>query len=148
MPLYFEDLQVGQQFETVGRTVTNHDVMTFAGLSGDFNQLHTNDEFAKGTAYGQRIAHGILVLAIAGGLTQRLGLFDGTTRALLGIEWKFNGAVLLNDTIRVRMSVASLRPTSKGDAGVVARRYEVFNQRDELVQEGTFTALVAMRPKA
>jgi len=148
MPLYFEDLQVGQQFETVGRTVTNHDVMTFAGLSGDFNQLHTNDEFAKGTAYGQRIAHGILVLAIAGGLTQRLGLFDGTTRALLGIEWKFNGAVLLNDTIRVRMSVASLRPTSRGDAGVVARRYEVFNQRDELVQEGTFTALVAMRPKA
>jgi len=146
--MYLEDLHVGQQFETVGRTITNHDVMTFAGLSGDFNQLHTNDEFAKGTAYGQRIAHGILVLAVATGLTQRLGLFDGTTKALLGLEWTFKGPVLLNDTIRVRMTIASLRPTSKGDAGVVERRYEILNQRGELVQEGVLKALVRTRPVA
>lgn len=148
MPLYFEDLRIGQQFESVGRTVTNHEVMTFAGLSGDFNQLHTNDEFAKGTPYGERIAHGTLVLAMSIGLTQRLGLFDGTTKGLLGLDWKFKGPVLLNDTIRVRMTVASLRRASKGDSGVVERRYEVLNQRDEVVQEGILTALMRLRPPA
>lgn len=147
MPLFFDDLAVGQQFETVGRTVTDHDVMAFAGLSGDFNQIHTNDEFARTTAFGERIAHGILVLAIASGLTHRLGLFDGTTKALLSLEWQFKAPVRLKDTVRVRMTIESMRPASKGDAGIVRRRCEVLNQRDETVQEGVFTALVRMRPR-
>lgn len=146
MTLYFEDLQVGQQFESVGRTVTDHDVMTFAGISGDFNQLHTDDEFAKKGPFGGRIAHGVLVLAIATGLTQRLGIFDGSALALLGLEWKFKGPVLLNDTVRFRMTIDSLRETSKGDRGIVVRRYEILNQRDQVVQEGTITVMIRKRP--
>ena len=69
MALYFDDLEVGQTFESAGRTITNHDVMTFAGLSGDNNELHTNDEYARNSPFGQRIAHGLLVVAITTGLT-------------------------------------------------------------------------------
>ncbi|KZY41871.1 dehydratase, partial [Roseovarius sp. HI0049] len=119
MALFYEDLHVGQVFESVGRTVTDHDVMTFAGISGDFNQLHTDDEFAKKSNFGTRIAHGILVLGIATGLTQRMGIFDGSAIALLGLEWDFKGPVKINDTIYLRMTIGSLRESKKGDRGIV-----------------------------
>lgn len=146
MALYYEDLKIGQTFESVGRTVTDHDVMTFAGISGDFNQLHTDDEFARASPFGERIAHGVLVLAIATGLTQRLGIFDGTAVALLGLEWQFKGPVRINDTVRFRMTIDSMRETSKGDRGIVVRRYEMLNQRNEIVQEGTITVMVKRKP--
>lgn len=147
MALFFEDLHEGQVFESVGRTVTDHDVMTFAGISGDFNQLHTDDEFAKSSPFGTRIAHGVLVLGIATGLTQRMGVFDGSAIALLGLEWEFKGPVKINDTIRLKMTIGGLRESKKGDRGIVVRDYEILNQRNELVQTGKITVMVRKRPK-
>lgn len=147
MALFYEDLHVGQVFESVGRTVTDHDVMTFAGISGDFNQLHTDDEFAKKSAFGTRIAHGVLVLGIATGLTQRMGVFDGSAIALLGLEWDFKGPVKINDTIHLRMTIGSMRESKKGDRGIVVRDYEILNQRDEVVQTGKISVMIRKRPK-
>ncbi|MDP6690231.1 MAG: MaoC/PaaZ C-terminal domain-containing protein [Alphaproteobacteria bacterium] len=147
MALYFDDLEVGQTFESAGRTITNHDVMTFAGLSGDNNELHTNDEYAKNSPFGQRIAHGLLVVAITTGLTQRLGLFEVSALALLDLQWQFKGPVYINDTIRIRLTIDALKATSKGDRGIVTRRYDVLNQRDEIVQVGNLVVMMKMRPK-
>ncbi|QIK41575.1 MaoC/PaaZ C-terminal domain-containing protein [Pontivivens nitratireducens] len=147
MVLFYEDLHVGQVFESVGRTVTDHDVMTFAGISGDFNQLHTDDEFAKKSNFGTRIAHGVLILGIATGLTQRMGIFDGSAIALLGLEWDFKGPVKINDTIYLRMTIGSLRESKKGDRGIVVRDYEILNQHEEVVQTGKITVMIRKRPK-
>lgn len=147
MPLFYEDLEVGQVFESVGRTVTDHDVMTFAGISGDFNQLHTDDEFAKNSHFGRRIAHGVLVLAIATGLTQRMGIFDGSALALLSLQWDFKGPVYINDTIHLKMTIDSLRLASKGDRGIVGRRYDMINQKDEIVQTGTINVMIRTKPQ-
>lgn len=148
MALFFEDLEVGQQFESVGRTITNHDVMTFAGISGDFNQLHTDDEFAKTSLFGGRIAHGVLGIAIVTGLTQRLGLFDGTALGLLGLTWNFTGPIYINDTIHFRLTIESKRETKKPDRGIVVRHYEVITQDDKVIQTGTVTVMVKRRPTA
>jgi|TARA_B100002003_G_C13796380_1_gene393423 acyl dehydratase len=145
MALYFDDLEVGQTFESAGRTITNHDVMTFAGLSGDNNELHTNDEYARNSPFGQRIAHGLLVVAITTGLTQRLGLFEVSALALLDLQWQFKGPVFINDTIRIRLTIDDLKATSKGDRGIVTRRYDVLNQRDEIVQVGKLVVMMKMR---
>lgn len=146
MALYFDDLEVGQSFLSAGRTITNHDVLTFAGLSGDNNELHTNDEYAKKSPFGRRIAHGLLVVAITTGLTQRMGHFERSAQALLDLQWQFKAPVFIDDTIRVRLTFDDLKPTSKGDRGIATRRYEVLNQRDEVVQVGKLVVMMKMRP--
>ena len=90
MPLHFEDVEVGFRFETPRRTITEADLVAFAGVSGDFNPLHTDAVFAAQTIYGERIAHGALIVSLATGLRQRAGLFDGTLMGLLEIRsWRF-----------------------------------------------------------
>ena len=128
MGLYFEEFFVGQKVTTVGRTVTEYDVMTFAGLSGDYNQIHTDAEFSKGTQIGQRIAHGILGLSIASGLAMRTGILEGTVIVFREItEWKFVKPVFINDTIHVEL--------------------EVKNQKDEVCHRGVWNVLVMSKPK-
>jgi len=145
-PLYFEDLEVGFRFETPRRTVTEADLVAFAGVSGDYNPLHTDAEFARGSIYGERIAHGALVLSLATGLRQRVGLFDGTLMGLLEIRgWRFRAPVRIGDTIRVRNEVAELRATSKPDRGLMVQRIEVVNQADEVVSEGELVMLLKRR---
>lgn len=145
-PLYFEDVEVGFRFETSSRTVTEADLVAFAGVSGDFNPLHTDAAFAAGTIYGERIAHGALVLSFATGLRQRVGLFDGTLLGLLEIRgWRFKAPVRIGDTIRVRNEVTELRPASKSDRGVMVQRVEVVNQGDEVVNDGEFVMLLKRR---
>ena len=114
MPMYFEDFEVGQRFVTAGRTVTEADVVNFAGVSGDYNPIHTDAEFAKSTPFGQRIAHGLLVLSMLTGLRQRTGATDGTLIAWLEIRnYKFLKPVLIGDTVRGRArSWRSGRPPS------------------------------------
>ena len=130
-PLYFEDVEVGFRFETPRRTVTEADLVAFAGVSGDFNPLHTDAVFAAQTMYGGRIAHGALVLSLATGLRQRVGLFDGTLMGLLEIRsWRFVAPVRIGDTIRVVNEVTELRPTSKPDRGLMVQRVEVVKQDD------------------
>ena len=145
-PLSFEDVDVGFRFETAARTVTEADLVAFAGISGDFNPLHTDAAFAAGTIYGERIAHGALVLSLATGLRQRAGLFDGTLLGLVEIRgWRFVAPVRIGDTIRVRNEVRELRPTSKPDRGIMVQRVEVVNQADDVVNDGELVLLVKRR---
>jgi acyl dehydratase len=144
--LYFDDLEIGQVFESVGRTITNHDVLTYAGITGDNNEVHTNDEYAKNTPFKTRIVHGILVVGIASGLTQRLGIFNRSAMAALDLQWTFKAAVLIGDTIRIRITIEALRETSKGGRGIVTRAYDVLNQRDEVVQTGKLVVMMHKKP--
>jgi acyl dehydratase len=145
-PLYFEDVEVGLRFETLSRTVTEADLVAFAGVSGDFNPLHTDAVYAAGTIYGERIAHGALVLSLATGLRQRTGLFDGTLMGLLEIRsWRFLAPVLVGDTIRVVNEVTELRPTSKPDRGVMVQRVEVVKQDGTTATEGELVVLLRRR---
>jgi acyl dehydratase len=144
--LHFEDVEVGFRFETPRRTVTEADLVAFAGVSGDFNPLHTDAVFAAATMYGERIAHGALVLSLATGLRQRVGLFDGTLMGLLEIRsWRFLAPVRIGDTIRVRNEVSELRLTSKPDRGVMVQRVEVVNQDEAVVGEGELVMLLKRR---
>lgn len=140
--LYFDDFAEGQSWVSPSRTITEADVVMFAGLSGDFNPLHTDEEFAKKTQFGGRIFHGPGVFAIATGLESRLGIKNGTAIAFLGMTWTLKNAVLIGDTIKVHQQVAHTRASaSKPDRGVVTFDVQVTNQRDEVCQEGQWVVM-------
>jgi acyl dehydratase len=142
---YFEEIQVGEEFLSPGRTITEADIVIFAGLSGDYNVLHTDAEFMKKSIFGERIAHGLLGLAIQSGLLTR-GMRPFATLAFLGLRWKFKGPIKIGDTITVRARVIDKRETSKPDRGILTLRREVLNQRGEVVQEGETDVMVERRP--
>lgn len=145
-PLYFEDVAVGFRFETPSRTVTEADLVAFTGISGDFNPLHTDAAYAARSIYGERIAHGALVLSVATGLRQRVGLFDGTLMGLLEIRsWRFLAPVLIGDTIHIVNEVTELRPTSKSDRGVMVHRVEVVKQDETIAAQGELVLLLRRR---
>jgi acyl dehydratase len=145
-PLHFEDLEVGVAWRSGGRTVTEADIAAFAGVSGDFNPIHVDAEYAAGTVFGQRVAHGALVLAIATGLRQQQGTFRGTLKAWLGMrDWRFTAPVLIGDTVHVVTEVTELRDTKDPLAGLAIQRVEVRNQRDEAVAKGEFVTLMHRR---
>ncbi|MFQ6101105.1 MAG: MaoC/PaaZ C-terminal domain-containing protein [Anaerolineae bacterium] len=143
---YFEEFELGDAVESVARTVTETDVVLFAGLSGDYNQLHTDAEFAKGTTFGERIAHGFLGLSIASGLASRLGFIEGTALAFRGLEWKFRSPIKIGDTIHVRFEVSEKKEMPRLGGGLLTLSVAVLNQRDEIVQKGTWTALIKSAP--
>jgi len=145
---YLDDLSAGQRFVSAGRTITEADVVAFAGLSGDFNPIHTDAEFAGDTVYGQRVVYGLLGLSIATGLLDRLGVFSGSAIAMLGIQnWTFPAPVFIGDTVHLELTILGVRPSrSKPDRGVVERHFELKNQRGELVQTGRIDVLVRRRP--
>ncbi len=143
MPLYFEDLVEGSSFETGRRTVTEADVVNFAGVSGDFNPLHVDAVHAATTPFGRPVAHGLLVLSMVSGLRQRTGVFEGSLVAFLEIRsWRFLRPVFPGDTVRARSEVIERRETKDPTRGVVVQRVEVFNQREEMVQAGELVLLV------
>ncbi len=141
--LTFDQFNLGDEHETASRTVTEADVVTFAGLSGDFNPLHTNEEFGKKLPFGGRIAHGMLIASIATGLANQLGIFEGTSLALLSMEITWPAPVKFGDTIRLILTATEKKESSKGDKGVVTFRTEVKNQRDETVMDGAWKVLIA-----
>jgi len=147
MGWFFEDFDPqGEPVLTPERVISETDVMTFAALSEDDNPLHTDAEYASRTPMGQRVAHGLLVLSVATGLSAKAGQMQGTALAFLGMqEWKFQAPVFFGDRIRLRWRVANKRLTSSGKAGVVHRHMEILNQRDEVVQSGLFSTLVRTR---
>ncbi|WP_319517655.1 MaoC/PaaZ C-terminal domain-containing protein [uncultured Martelella sp.] len=146
---YFEDFEVGQVLETPRRTVTNTDIVNFACLSGDFNEVHTNWEYAKTTPFGEPIAHAPLIYAIMGGLQYASGVNDGTLLAVIGIdEWRMMKPVKHGDTVHMRSTVLSKKETSKPERGVVSFKREFVNQHDETVQSMTATFLYRRRPQA
>jgi len=146
--LYFEEFFAGQKVTTVGRTVTEYDINTFAGLSGDYNQIHTDAEFSKNTSIGQRIAHGILGLSIASGLAMRTGILEGTVIVFREIaEWKFVKPVFINDTIHVELEVKETKALPRIGGGSVTITLEVKNQNNEVCHRGTWVVLVMSKPK-
>ncbi|GMR23586.1 MAG: MaoC/PaaZ C-terminal domain-containing protein [Acidobacteriota bacterium] len=145
--LFYEDFEVGQEIETRGITVTEAHVVAFAGLSGDFNPLHTDETAAAATPFGTRIAHGQLGMILAAGLINQTGVHAGTTLALLGYrEWTFLKPILFGDTIRVRVTIENKRETKKTDRGILMRKIEILNQRDEVVQQGNADLMVKRKP--
>lgn len=146
MGLYFEDFQVGDEFLTPGRTVLEADIVQFAGVSGDYNEVHTNRAMMEKSPFGGPIAHGMLVASIATGLMSRLNLFDGTTIALAEANWRFVGPVRPGDTLRVRMRIREKRETSKPDRGVLRREALVENQQEQVVVRGELVLLIRRRP--
>lgn len=138
-----EEFEVDQVDESRARTITETDIVQFSWISGDVNPMHTDAVHSAKSPIGQRIAHGALGLSVATGLSASLGYLDGTAIAALGIdEWKFLKPILFNDTIRLRATVVSARSTTKPDRGVLVRRMELLNQRDEVVQTGLMTTMV------
>ncbi len=146
--LYFEEFTVGQEVESATRTITETDVVLFAGLTGDYNLIHTDAEFAKSTPVGQRVAHGLLGLSIASGLATRIGFMEGTILAFLGLTWKFKGTILFGDTIRMRGKVTKARAMPSMGGGMVVLEISVLNQQGKVVQEGEWSLLVLGRPQA
>ena len=143
---YFDDFAAGETFTTAARTVTEGAVDQFAGLSGDFNPLHTDEESARQSPMKGRIAHGMLVLAIATGQVNQLGLFEGTTLALLGMDRiRWTAPVRLGDTIHAELTVKETRESSKPDRGVLVMDVSVRNQRGETVCQAEWTTLMARR---
>lgn len=147
--MYFEEFAVGQKVLTDGRTIGEHDILGFAGLSGDFNTIHTDAEFARTTPFGQRIAHGLLVLSIVSGLAVKTGIVDGTILAFREVsEWKFSKPVFIGDTIHAEVEVTETKPIPRLGGGSVTLRVVVKNQSNDTVQTGTWVFLVLSRPKA
>jgi len=145
---YFEDMVVGRQWVTHSRTVTETDVVAFAGISGDFNPLHVDEVFASTGPFGRRVAHGLLVLSMATGLRQQSGVFAGVVRAFAEVtQWTFKRPVFIGDTITVVTTVVSARPTSRPGQGVVEQRVDVVNQDEVIVQSGFFVTIIAARPQ-
>ncbi len=142
-PYYFEDFHPGQKFVTKARTLTESDVVNFAGLSWDHNPLHTDMEYAAKTGFGKRIAHGLLGIAIQSGLAYQLT--EGTLLAFLQLTWEFKLPIYIGDTIHVEQVVKKMRDSSKEDRGIVTFEKEIINQRKEVVQSGTTTILLAKR---
>ena len=137
---------MGEVVETPARTVTEADVVNFAGLSGYFNPLHTDSEFAAASQFGQRIAHGLLGLAFVSGLLGRLNLFDGTGLAFVELRWKFLQPVYFGDTLRVRQTVVERRETRSPKSGMVTFQIDLVNQHEEIVQSGQRVLMIARRP--
>lgn len=143
---FWEDFAIGETAESSARTITEADIVNFAGLSGDFNPIHVDAEHASASIFGQRIAHGLLGLAVASGLRMRGGVQYETVMAFLGIEsWTFRRPIVIGDTIRVHMTISDKRPTSKPDRGILRQQIELRNQRGEVVQQGEFVLLVKRR---
>ena len=142
--LYFDQLTVGDCWESRGRTITETDVVNFAGMTGDYDPLHVDHEFAKQTPFGRPIAHGLLGLSLLAGLSSTAPAMQ--TKAFLQIgQWQFLRPLLIGDTVRVRTEVADLNAKNRRQGRVTWRR-QLINQADEVVQQGEFETIVACAP--
>lgn len=142
--LYFDDVEIGQEWESLGRTITEADIVNFAGVAGDFNPIHLDHEFAKTTVFRQPIAHGLLVFAISSGL----GLFSPPMRTLAFLsvrELHFKEPVYIGDTIRLRSRVLEKEARARGRRGVITWHRQAIKQNGKIAQEGITLTLVEGR---
>jgi acyl dehydratase len=145
--MYFEEFTPGLTVITAGRTVTESDVVSFAGLSGDYTQIHVDAEYSANAMFGQRVAHGLLCLSIASGLAVQTGVLEGTVLAFREInEWKFSRPVYLGDTLHVQLEVKETKPMPRLGGGLVVLVLDVKNQKNETVMKGTWSTLIASKP--
>jgi acyl dehydratase len=142
--LYYDDVEVGQEWESLGRTITEADIVAYAGLSGDFNPIHMDHEFAKTTPFRRPIAHGLLLFAVGSGL----GIMAPPMRTLAFMtlrEWHFKAPVFSGDTVRLRSKILKKEERSRGRRGVITWQRQIVNQTGTVVQEGITETLVEGR---
>ena len=145
--LFFEEFQIGKKMSTPGRTITETDVVNFAGISGDFTSIHTDAEYTKSTPFGQRVAHGVLVLSVITGLAARSGFMEGTVLAFREInQWKFSRPVFIGDTIHGEFEVEETKALPRLGGGAVILNVRVRNQEDQIVMKGQFNVLMQSKP--
>jgi acyl dehydratase len=147
---YFDEWVIGEEYVTPARTITETDVVMFAAMSGDYNELHTSDEFGKTTPFGKRIVHGLLGLAISHGLLFRLGILEGTAIAFLSIDsWQFKVPIFFGDTIHVKVKVIDKKASSsKPDRGVIKLKLQIIKQDGSVAQEGIKTLMIKREQNA
>jgi acyl dehydratase len=141
---FFDDWVEGEEYVTPSRTLTETDVVMFAAMTGDYNELHTSEEFMRRSSFGRRIVHGLLGIAFSHGLLFRTGVLEETAIAFLEVNsWKFEAPLFIGDTIRVKIKVAEKKPSrSKSDRGIVKLFLEVVNQDGQTVQSGFKTLMI------
>jgi acyl dehydratase len=140
--LYLEEFEIGKVYESPARTITETDVVNFAGLSGDFNPLHTDEEFAKANAFGKRIAHGALGVAISTGLSNQLGIFEGTTIAFMQFTAIYKSPLCIGDTVHLEMIPTEIIPGKKPGRGILKMDTRLVNQDGVLITESPWTLLM------
>ncbi|MBS4178794.1 MaoC/PaaZ C-terminal domain-containing protein [Lederbergia citrea] len=142
--IYFDDFKEGGEYVSPSRTITETDVVYFSAMSGDMNELHTSEEFAKKGIFGKRLAQGLLGLSISHGLLFRLGLLDGTGIAFLGVDQlKFTSPIFLNDTVHAKILVQEkIESKSKKDRGIIKLFVQLINEEGIVTQEGIQTIMV------
>ncbi len=146
--LYFEEFTVGQSVKTIGRTISEDAIFSFAGLTGDFNQIHTDADFASKTQFGQRIAHGLLGMSISVGLIMQTGMLEGTVLAFREIQdWRFVKPFFIGDTVHAILTIAETKALPRIGGGSLIASVEARNQNDEVCQKGTLNLLVLSKPK-
>jgi acyl dehydratase len=147
--MYFEDVHVGDEWASAGRTITETDAMMWSYLTGDWTSLHVDEEYARRVSvFGGRIPPGMMTAAISQGLLSQLRLFHETALAFLELVIRYKDVVRVGDTVHSTLRITEKRPTSKADRGIVRLEQAVINQHGALVQEGEWTLLVACRPPA
>jgi acyl dehydratase len=145
-PYFYEDLEPGQVFETPRRTVTETDLVTFAMFTSDWNPVHTDAVTAREAGFARPLVHGAMGLALATGLIQRTGMFEGSAVALLNFQdWNFRSPLFVGDTVHTRLAIEAMRLSSRGDRGIVTRRIELLNQDDQIVCDGLSDFMVLSR---
>ena len=139
---YFEQFEIGQQLVTAARTITETDIVRFAGLTGDYNQIHTDAEFAAKDTFGQRVAHGMLVQSIATGLAVQSGIIEGTVLAFREQSAKFSLPVFIGDTVHVELKITEKKALPRLGGGTINMKYTVNNQHGKVVQRGDWVMLI------
>lgn len=144
---YFEDFELDREYVSPGRTVTEADLVLYAGLSGDYNQVHTDEEYCKKVSiYPRRMLHGLFGLTLVEGLKSRVGHFEGTSLASLEWRWRFLKPLFIGDTVRVRWKVSHKRETRKPDRGIITESVQLVNQNEEVLGEGEHLVMMQRRP--
>jgi acyl dehydratase len=145
--MYFEEFELGHKVTTPGRTITEADILAFAGVSGDFNSIHTDAVYTATTPFGERVAHGLLILAIVSGLAVRTGVMEGTVMAFREIlEWKFSLPVFIGDTVHADMEVIEKKALPRLGGGAITLDVNVKNKDDNSVMRGKWLALIQSQP--
>ena len=143
---FYEELEIGDEFTTPARTITESDIVMYAALTGDCNPVHTDEEFCREhNIYGRRIGHGLLGLAYLDGLIFRLGLFDGTGLASLSWKWDFKGPIFIGDTLHGVTKITMKRETMKPGRAIINEHVTLVNQRGETIGEGDHLNMIRMR---
>ena len=144
--LYYEDYEIGVTMQTRGRTITESDIVSFAGLTGDYNPMHTDAEYMKESMFGQRVAHGLLTLSYAVGQAYQLGFMERTVIAFRGLTMKFSLPVFIGDTLHVELTVREKQEMKRMGGGWVTLDVKIVNQEGKVVQSGDWTVLLALKP--